>query len=182
MRLFTAVLTAPSSYKRYDAGGGMLNVARWLANIIAEFVIVLIVSAGVGYAFGIIQGVIAFLPLGRFRLGLGPHLGVAEVAEFFLQSLPAVAGFIGSLVSVFVGPLIYCFILRGHMTWKALRRGVLICCASVILATTILTVLTFGVGGWLSCFLTPVIAIFVALKVREDSDKDLRRTLAIQST
>jgi hypothetical protein len=91
-----------------------------------------------------------------------------------------ISALIGAPVSAFLGPIIYYVILRGHITWTALRRGILTGAAVAILATTALTVLTLGTLGWTSAVLTPVIAVLVAISVRWESDRVLRQQLLEQ--
>lgn len=131
-----------------------------IGHIIVEFICVVVVSLFCGVLLGFVQGVIAF-SLPAFS-GPSWQWHIRESLEF-LAVMGAAAGVFGGLAAIIIGLPVYFLILRGFITPRGFLLGSAICAGAAILAAIGLTLIG---GGPVSAFVTPVIAITVALAVR----------------
>ena len=122
----------------------MASFAKWFW----EIACVLGFSGVIGAGFGFVQGFAAF--------------GGASVAEKFEFS--SWAALTGGGVSILFGPLLYFWLIRRRLGLETLGQIILI---SLIAGVGSAVGLRWvGDGGWLSCLVTPVVALVATINFR----------------
>lgn len=114
-----------------------------------EFLYVVALSLVVGFSIGLLQGWFAF--------GSGP--------SEYRPGMALLAATIGGEVAVVLGPVLYYLLLRQRLTWQLALAGVFVCLFFGISTAWSLTAIT-RIGGWVSVFITPLVAILFSLFVR----------------
>jgi Na+/proline symporter len=114
-----------------------------------EFLCVVASSVIVGFCIGLVQGWFAF--------GSGP--------SEYRPGMALVAAVLGGEVAVVLGPVLYYALLRKRLTWELALAGVLACFFVGVSTAWSLTAIT-RFGGWVSVFITPLVAILFSIFVR----------------
>lgn len=72
---------------------------------------------------------------------------------------------LGGLVALVLGPLLFYTLLRRRLTFELGVMGILTCLFVGAVTAWSLTALT-KIGGWLSMFVTPIVAILLSILIR----------------
>jgi len=125
-------------------------MSRTLKEGAIEFFAVAGSSLAVGLCAGLVQGWFAFSggDSSEDRLGMA-----------------VLAATLGGEVAIVLGPILYYALLRRRLTWRLSLSGILICLFAGASAAWSLTAIT-KIGGWLSMFVTPMVAILFSIFVR----------------
>jgi len=121
--------------------------------VAVELLCVVVVSLVVGLSAGFIQGFIAFSGDGSIEDGVG---------------MAVLSAILGGLAAIVLGPILYYVLLRDRITWKMGLIGILTCLLAGVCSAWSLTAVT-KIGGWLSMFVTPTVAMVFAISVRISS-------------
>jgi ABC-type spermidine/putrescine transport system permease subunit I len=122
-----------------------------------EFAIVLTASLLAGILIGVIQGWFAFADASEYRSGMA-----------------MVAGAVGGEFAIVLGPLLYYTLLRSRINWRTGSIGITVCL--LLGCMTAWWLARTGEAGWLSVFITPVLAVVVSFFIRVYSNAARRLT------
>jgi ABC-type spermidine/putrescine transport system permease subunit I len=112
-----------------------------------EIASVLTISLIVGIVIGVIQGWFAFADAQEYRPGM-----------------TLVAGAVGAEFAIVLGPLLYYALLRKRIDWRSGSIGISVCLLLGSLAAWWLA--RKSEAGWLSVFITPILAIVISFFIR----------------
>jgi hypothetical protein len=124
-------------------------LTKQFSRIIAKFFVAVSSSLAAGFCIGLIQGWFAF--------GRDSSVDRSQMA--------ILSGVLGAEVAIILGPVLYYTLLRSRFTWRIGAAGFLTCLFFGASSAWSLASLT-KIGGWLSVFITPLIALLFSVLIR----------------
>ena len=118
--------------------------------VVTEFLIIVATCLAAGACCGFIQGWIGFTGGDSYEDRFG--VGILSAS-------------LGGLVALVLGPLLFYTLLRRRLTFELGVMGILTCLFVGAVTAWSLTALT-KIGGWLSMFVTPIVAILLSILIR----------------
>jgi ABC-type spermidine/putrescine transport system permease subunit I len=122
---------------------------------LVELACVVTVSMFAGILTGVIQGWFAFADASEYRPGMA-----------------LVSGAVGAEFAIVLGPLLYYAILRNRIGWRSGSIGIGVCV--VLGSLTAWWLERISEAGWLSVFITPMVAVVVSFFIRAYANAERR--------